>query len=92
MSDRSISRKRFLVGSGITMAGVLVGRGLAYAQLRQFSHAMDDFSEALRINPRDSYAFADRGDFRGKTLRVNGGLTNYPTRLQWRASWAAVSF
>src|SRR6476659_10119446 len=32
MNERSISRKRFLVGSGITMAGVLVGRGLGYAQ------------------------------------------------------------
>jgi len=32
-------------------------------------------------------AFADKGDFRGETLRVNGGLTNYQLRLQWRARW-----
>ena len=32
-------------------------------------------------------AFANSGDFRGETLRVNGGLTNYPLRLQWRAIW-----
>lgn len=34
------------------------------------------------VNP-----FADRGDFRGETLRVNGGLTNYPLRQHWRALW-----
>jgi putative chitinase len=32
-------------------------------------------------------AFADRGDFRGETLRLNGGYTNMPARLQWRAAW-----
>lgn len=32
-------------------------------------------------------AFANSGKFRGETLRVNGGLTNYPLRLQWRAIW-----
>ena len=32
-------------------------------------------------------AFADKGDFRGETLRVNGGLTNYETRLAWRRVW-----
>jgi putative chitinase len=31
--------------------------------------------------------FADRGDFRGETLRVNGGLINFPTRQHWRAIW-----
>jgi putative chitinase len=30
---------------------------------------------------------ADRGDFRGETVRVNGGLTNYPLRVHWRALW-----
>ena len=35
-----------------------------------------------RINP-----FADRGDFRGETLRLNGGYTNMAARLQWRAVW-----
>lgn len=29
--------------------------------------------------------FADRGDFRGETLRLNGGYTNYDLRLHWRA-------
>lgn len=32
-------------------------------------------------------AFADVGDFRGETLRLNGGYTNYATRLHWRAVW-----
>jgi putative chitinase len=31
--------------------------------------------------------FADRGDFRGETLRLNGGYTNMAARLQWRAIW-----
>ena len=35
-----------------------------------------------RINP-----FADRGDFRGETLRLNGGYTNMAARLQWRSVW-----
>jgi hypothetical protein len=32
-------------------------------------------------------AFADRGDFRGETLRLNGGYTNMPARLAWRSTW-----
>jgi putative chitinase len=31
--------------------------------------------------------FADAGNFREETVRINGGLTNYPLRLQWRAIW-----
>jgi len=31
--------------------------------------------------------FADKGDFRGETIRINGGLVNYPTRWQWRIRW-----
>ena len=34
--------------------------------------------------------FADRGDFRGETLRVNGGLINFPMRQHWRAIWRPV--
>jgi putative chitinase len=34
--------------------------------------------------------FADRGDFRGETLRVNGGLINFPMRKHWRAIWRPV--
>jgi putative chitinase len=35
-------------------------------------------------------SFADRGDFRGETLRVNGGLINFPMRQHWRAIWRPV--
>lgn len=32
-------------------------------------------------------AFANTGNFRGETLRLNGGATNMATRLAWRAIW-----
>ena len=32
-------------------------------------------------------AFADKGDFRGETLRINGGYTNLAQRMQWRSIW-----
>ena len=38
----------------------------------------------------DVNSFADRGDFRGETLRVNGGLINFPMRQHWRAVWRPV--
>lgn len=31
-------------------------------------------------------AFANAGNFRGETLRLNGGYTNMPARLAWRAT------
>jgi len=34
-------------------------------------------------------ALADSGNFRGETLRINGGLTNFQTRLDWRKIWRA---
>jgi putative chitinase len=30
--------------------------------------------------------YADRNDFRGETLRLNGGYTNYPARVAWRST------
>lgn len=32
-------------------------------------------------------AFANSGNFRGETLRLNGGYTNMNLRLSWRAIW-----
>jgi putative chitinase len=34
-------------------------------------------------------AYADRGDFRGETLRINGGTTGLDQRQAWRARWQA---
>lgn len=32
-------------------------------------------------------SFADSGDFVGETKKINGGLTNYEARQQWREIW-----
>jgi predicted chitinase len=31
--------------------------------------------------------FAVAGNFRAETVRINGGLVNYPARLAWRNVW-----
>ncbi|MCL0054050.1 tetratricopeptide repeat protein, partial [Dehalococcoidia bacterium] len=35
-------------------------RGFAYRQLREYSKAVDDLSEAIRLNPEDSWTYGER--------------------------------
>jgi regulator of sirC expression with transglutaminase-like and TPR domain len=36
-------------------------RGLAYAKLKQFEKAIQDYNQAIELNPKDADAFIDRG-------------------------------
>jgi tetratricopeptide (TPR) repeat protein len=50
------------VGEGATMRGVAyVARGLAWQKKGDFDRALTDFSDAIRMNPKDALAYNDRG-------------------------------
>ena len=56
----------------IQRAEALHGRGSAWILQSQFDKAIADFTEAIRLNPKDSWALAARG--------VRGSSKNNSTR------------
>jgi tetratricopeptide (TPR) repeat protein len=37
-------------------------RGLAYADLKQFEKAIQDYNQAIKLNPKNARAFNNRGN------------------------------
>ncbi len=63
--ERSVKACSALIQSGqekgINLAKAFCGRGLAYARKGEYDHAIQDYDEALRINPTYVAAFSNRG-------------------------------
>jgi Flp pilus assembly protein TadD len=38
-----------------------IDRGVAYADLKQFEKAIQDYNQAIELNPKDARAFNNRG-------------------------------
>jgi Flp pilus assembly protein TadD len=41
--------------------GKKLGNGLAYADLKQFEKAIQDYNQAIELNPKDARVFNNRG-------------------------------
>lgn len=54
-----------------------VYRGLADASLGDRRGALADYSEAIRLNPSDTYAYLDRGLILSETMRLNEAVTDF---------------
>jgi tetratricopeptide (TPR) repeat protein len=39
----------------------MFNRGLAYADLKQFKKAIQDYNQAIELNPKDARVFNNRG-------------------------------
>ena len=66
--------------------------------MRKFDRAIEDYSEAIRLNPRSEQAYLDRGTVRAQTGEFTGrskiaALRYASTRISCRRCWseAAVS-
>src|SRR5713226_6564591 len=63
--ERSIGGCSALIQSsqemGINLANAFYGRGLAYVQMGDYDHAIQDYDQALRLNPSLADAFYSRG-------------------------------
>jgi tetratricopeptide (TPR) repeat protein len=47
-------------------------RGLAYAKLKQFEKAIQDYDQAIELNPKDFNAFNNRGTAYAKLKQDHG--------------------
>src|SRR5713101_3108249 len=63
--ERSIAGCSALIQSahetGINLAMAFYGRGLAYSYKGDYDHAIQDYNQALRLNPNSAVAFYGRG-------------------------------
>jgi tetratricopeptide (TPR) repeat protein len=46
---------------GRNLGNAFNNRGTAYAKLKQFEKAIQDYNQAIELNPKDADAFIDRG-------------------------------
>lgn len=45
-------------------------RGVAWHNLRKYEEAMADYAQAIALEPRDAYVYANRGDY----LKLKWGI------------------
>lgn len=59
----------------------LCGRGMMYNLTDRFQLALADFNEALRLNPRDYYAYLHRGNAYKELGKVDAAIADYSQAL-----------
>jgi Flp pilus assembly protein TadD len=51
----------------------LIGRGIAYRDANDVTHALADFDQAIKVNPKDARALYERGVTKRKNGDAAGG-------------------
>lgn len=46
---------------GVNLAWAFVGRGRGYSDKNDYDHAIADFTEAIKLDPKHNYAYSNRG-------------------------------
>lgn len=67
-----------------TRASYLNSRGRAYYQDRRYEQAIDDFSEAIRLNPKNPESYFNRGDAYDEKKDFDRAIMDYDEALRLR--------
>jgi len=57
-------------------------RGLAYNEKQEYDKAIDDFSEAIRLNPKDAIAFGNRGNAYDSKQEFDKAIADYSEAIR----------
>jgi tetratricopeptide (TPR) repeat protein len=57
-------------------------RGLAYAKLKQFEKAIQDYDQAIELNPKDFNAFNNRGPAYAKLKQFEKAIQDYNQAIE----------
>ena len=69
-------------GSVSQRAWAFLSRGTAYYQKGAFDRAISDFTEAIRLDPKNAIAFGIRGRAYSKKRNVDGAITDYTEAIR----------
>lgn len=67
---------------GQVLARAFNNRGMSYVKAQNLDSALDDFNEALRINPRYSYALDNRGEIWRARGDFNRALADFDASIK----------
>lgn len=73
-----------------TRAAYLNTRGRAYYQDRRYDQAIDDFSEAIRLNPKNPESYFNRGDAYDEKGEFDRAIADYDESLRLRPGMPVV--
>jgi tetratricopeptide (TPR) repeat protein len=70
------------------LATAFNNRGVAYASKRQLDRAIQDFDQAIRINPNDALAFGNRGNYYAVTRQYDRAIQDYDQAIRINPNFA----
>jgi tetratricopeptide (TPR) repeat protein len=83
-ADASISACTALIGSatGDTLAKAFTYRGFSYLKKNRYELAIEDFNQAIRLNPDNAWALANRGNAYFNLRQPERALEDYDQALK----------
>jgi tetratricopeptide (TPR) repeat protein len=94
--DLSISRCTAMIQSGHetqqNLARAFSSRGLAYARKGQYDHAIEDFDQAIRLNPNDAVAFSNRGAAYARRGQPDRAIEDYDQAIRLNPDYATAFY
>jgi tetratricopeptide (TPR) repeat protein len=59
-------------------------RGLAYADLKQFKKAIQDYDQAIELNPKDFNVFNNRGNVYADLKQFEKAIQDYNQAIEFK--------
>lgn len=88
----SISACTAIISSGQetqeNLARAFNQRGVAYFRMRQYRRAIEDYDEAIRLNPDFAIAFSNRGNAYALAGRYNRAIESYTEAIRLDSNYA----
>jgi tetratricopeptide (TPR) repeat protein len=70
------------------LATAFNNRGVAYASKRRLDRAVQDYDQAIRINPNDALAFGNRGNYYAVTRQYDRAIQDYDQAIRINPNFA----
>ena len=88
--SKAVSHWSGVIRSDSKNSAALIGRGLAYRELRDYDKAIADYSEALRLDPKSVAAYLNRGSVWSKKREYDKAIADYTEAIRLDPKYAGA--